>query len=78
MVVLNALAAAAIPFQAVANACFFSFTSCSSPTDKACFLGITAAIPTEGDEPSVAMFVGTFFTEHKLPSRAKTQKGTHS
>ncbi|KAJ9056540.1 hypothetical protein DSO57_1032042 [Entomophthora muscae] len=64
--------------QALANACFFSFTSRSSLTDKACFSGITATIPTEGDEPSVVMFVGTFFTEHKLPSRAKPQKDTHS
>ncbi|KAJ9073493.1 hypothetical protein DSO57_1015824 [Entomophthora muscae] len=75
---LNALSAALKPFQVVTNACFYSFTSRSSPTDNACFSGITATIPSEGDEPSVVMFVGTFFTEHKLPPKGKPQRNLNS
>ncbi|KAJ9051264.1 hypothetical protein DSO57_1006186 [Entomophthora muscae] len=75
---LNALFAALKPFQVVTTACFYSFTSRSSPTDDACFSGITTTIPSEGDEPSVVMFVGTFFTEHKLLPKVKPQKNVNS
>ncbi|KAJ9055542.1 hypothetical protein DSO57_1002837 [Entomophthora muscae] len=75
---LNALSAAIKPFQAVTTACFYSFSSRSSPTDNACFSGVATTIPSEGDEPSVVMFVGTFFTEHKLPPKVKPQKNVYS
>ncbi|KAJ9079583.1 hypothetical protein DSO57_1033942 [Entomophthora muscae] len=75
---LNALAAAVIPFQVVANACFFSFSSRSSPTDKACFSGISATLPANGEEPDILMFVGAFFMEPELPLDGRPQRDPNS
>ncbi|KAJ9076529.1 hypothetical protein DSO57_1025330 [Entomophthora muscae] len=73
---LNALATAIKPFQVVATACFYSFSSRSSSTDNASFNGITATFPLLPENSDVVMFVGIFFTDYELPPSKSSKKNS--